>query len=210
MASTPSEKTEEVVEKPVRHMTFDEWFAWAPDSRITEWVDGEVIELSPIHEKHDSIFRWLIVVLELFLEEQPLGVLRTAPFVLKLTESRRGREPDLMFIAVGQEDRIHPTYIEGPVDAVWEIISPESAERDRNDKFLEYQKEGISEYWLIDPHQERLELYHLDENGKYQAVALCEGKLKSSAIKGFYLRPEWLWMDPKPRSLDVLHEMKVL
>ncbi len=193
-----------------RTMTWDEWLAWAPDSRLTEWVDGEVIEQMPISETHDAITRWLVVILQLLTKQRGVGQIRVAPSVLKLSTSARGREPDLMFISEANRARIHNTYVEGPIDAVFEIVSPESIARDRGDKFVEYEAEGITEYWLIDPLRQQIELYHLGGNGRYQLVMPTDGKLHSAAIPGFYLRPAWLWSDPLADELQILRELGVL
>jgi Uma2 family endonuclease len=195
---------------PTREMTWDEWLAWAPESRITEWVDGEVIEMSPISAQHDEISQWLIAVLGIFLESTRAGHLRTAPSVLRLSSLPRGREPDLMYIAANHAHRLHSTYVEGPADAIWEIISPESAVRDREVKFREYESEGVTEYWLIDPQNEEVELYRLDERGQYQPVEQEKGRLESSVIPGFYLRPEWLWSNPRPGRIAVSRELGIL
>jgi Uma2 family endonuclease len=197
-------------EKPEGRVSFEEWLAWAPASRLTEWRDGEIIEMSPISRPHDLISQWLIGLLRMFIQEGPVGVLRAAPTALKLTQTARGREPDLMFLATEHRERDHLTFVEGPVDAVWEIISPESEERDREDKFVEYEAEGIPEYWLIDPQRQQLELYHLGEDGHYRTILPREGRYESAVIPGFYLRAEWLWADPQPRYLDVMREFGVL
>ncbi len=197
-------------DEQARHMTWEEWLAWAPDSRVTEWVDGEVIAMLPIGTPHDVIFRWFITVLEFYVYKNNLGEIRAAPFVLKLSELPRGREPDLMFIAAENAQRIRPTYVEGPADAVWEIVSPESVVSDWHDKYREYEIEGVREYWVIDPQQQRVELYQLGENGRYAPAELTEGKLQSSAIPGFYMRPEWLWNAPMPKPWEVLPELGIL
>ncbi|HEX8681751.1 MAG TPA: Uma2 family endonuclease [Ardenticatenaceae bacterium] len=195
------------VQKPEGRVSFEQWLAWAPESRITEWVDGEIVEAPPITGKHDAIFRFLIAALGIFLESRPLGRVRATTSILKLLQTPRGREPDLMFIAAENVDRIHPTYVEGPANAIWEIISPETETRDRVEKFAEYEAEGVPEYWLIDPNRKTIELYHLDEKGRYRAVTPREGKWESSVIPGFFLRAEWLWADPQPRYQDVLAEL---
>ena len=46
-------------------------------------------------------------------------------------------------------DRVHRTYLDGPADLVVEIVSPESAGRDRGEKYYEYEAAGIPEYWLL-------------------------------------------------------------
>lgn len=191
-------------------VSFEEWLASAPDSRITEWVEGEVIEMSPVSDKHEAITRWLTAFFHVLLDNKPLGYIRTAPFVLKLPISERGREPDLMFIRAEHAERLHTTYVEGPADAVFEIVSPESVARDRGEKFVEYEKDGVSEYWLIDPERKQVELYRLGTDRCYHAVPPQEGRLHSMVMEGLYLRPEWLWASPTPRILAVLEEMGVL
>lgn len=191
-------------------VTFEAWLATAPDSRITEWVGGEVIEMSPVSVQHDDIAQWLITMLRLFLRVKPLGSLRAAPFALRLQQSDRGREPDLMFVSNERAPQVHDSYAEGPVDAVWEIVSPESVARDRGEKFVEYEQEGIREYWLIDPTREQLELFRLGEDDHYHAILPQGGKIESTVLPGFYLRPEWLWAMPKPDEFNVLREWGLL
>jgi Uma2 family endonuclease len=204
--STPTTRADE----QARRMTWEEWLAWAPESRITEWVDGEVIEMSPTSLHHAMIAKWLTVVLEYFVHKNNLGEIIPAPYPMRLSRISRGREPDLMFVATENLHRLQPTFMAGPADAVWEIVSPESVIRDWHDKYREYESEGVREYWVIDLEQQRVELYQLGENGRYAPAELTEGKLQSSTIPGFYLRPEWLWSDPMPKPWEVLPELGVL
>lgn len=89
-----------------------------------------------------------------------------------------------------------------------EIISPESAGRDRGDKFYEYEQAGIPEYWLIDPEKQRAEFYLLDTESNYQlAMSGSKGKFESRTLPGFWLNIEWLWADPLPSSLRILVEI---
>jgi Uma2 family endonuclease len=102
-------------------------------------------------------------------------------------------------------DRLKGTYLEGPEDLVVEIISPESAGRDRGDKFYEYREAGIPEYWLIDPTLQQAEFYHLDAQGRYQLVPPDgEGIYHSRALPGFWLRVDWLWQEPMPDVVRAL------
>lgn len=89
-----------------------------------------------------------------------------------------------------------------------EIISPESVDRDRVEKFEEYQAVGIREYWLIDPQRQKAEFYALRKNGRYAIVPLDkDGKFHSTVISGFFLRVEWLWQTPFLQTEDVLREI---
>ncbi len=103
------------------------------------------------------------------------------------------------------------SYLDGPADLVVEIVSPESVGRDRGEKFYEYEQGGVSEYWLVDPLRRRFEAYHLDEQGFYRSLfSGSEGRCDSRVLTGFWLRVEWLWQSPLPRTLEVVRELGLI
>ena len=80
-----------------------------------------------------------------------------APFLVRLPDPlRRGREPDLIFVRKERLPLLKPTYFDGAPDLVVEVASPESLGRDRGEKFVEYERAGVEEYWLIDPDRSTL------------------------------------------------------
>jgi Uma2 family endonuclease len=197
----------EVLSEPLGlpRMSYEEFLAWADEDTLAEWVDGEVIMTSPASKRHQEIGDFLLSVLRIFVEQRDLGVILSAPFQMKL--ARSGREPDLIFVAREHLGRLQETYLDGPADLAVEIVSPESAGRDRGEKFYEYGQGGVSEYWLIDPQQEQAEFYRLSE-GRYELVSPDEGGVYlSSAVSGFWLRVAWLWQKPLPGALRVLGEI---
>jgi len=124
---------------------------------------------------------------------------------------RSGREPDLLFVAREHLDRLQETHLEGPADLAVEIVSPESARRDRVEKFYEYQAGGVREYWLIDPDRRWAEFYRLGEESRYEMVlGGGEGMYRSEVLSGFWLQVEWLWQEPLPRTLEVLQELELV
>lgn len=125
---------------------------------------------------------------------------------MKLEQS--GREPDVLFVAETHRDRLRPTYLDGAADLVIEILSPESIGRDRGDKFYEYERACIPEYWLVDPETQRAEFYQLDAQGRYQLAPLdANGIYQSSVLPGFWLEVAWLWLDPLPSVERTLLEV---
>lgn len=48
-------------------------------------------------------------------------------------------------------------------------MSPESAERDHGEKFVEYEKGGVPEYWIMDYLHREGHLYRLNAEGIYDA-----------------------------------------
>lgn len=67
-----------------------------------------------------------------------------------------GREPDLLFLARENLDRLKAPYLEGPADLAVEIVSSESRLRDRGEKLAEYEAGGVREDWILDPGQQRV------------------------------------------------------
>jgi Uma2 family endonuclease len=194
-----------------RRMTYAEFLEWADEDTLAEWVAvpgtdvGEVVMTSPASNKHQDIARFLTTILSIYVETQQLGIVRPAPFQMKLGNS--GREPDLLFVAAEHLDRLKPTYLDGPADWVVEIASPESAERDRGTKFYEYARGGVPEYWLIDPQAQWIEFYQLEETHYRLAFAGRDGWYESLILPGFRLRVEWLWQTPLPHPLRALGEI---
>ena len=203
----------QIVHEPPRpeppRMTFEEYLALGDERKMSEWVDGEVIFMSPTARRHQELISFLVKVLGLFVDVHKLGVLLPAPFAMKLEAARRGREPDLLFVSEERQHLIEKTYLNGPADLAVEIMSPESIGRDRGEKFVEYEQAGIREYWLIDPDRETAEFYELGADGRYRAAQTePEGVYRSKVVEGFFLRVAWLWQEPSP-TLDALRELKL-
>lgn len=149
------------------------------------------------------------MLLRLWTEAHQLGVVIVAPFLMRLHVPRdQGREPDILFIATAHLDRLRRTYLDGPADLVVEITSPESLERDRGQKFVEYEAAGIPEYWFIDRDRRRAEFYQLGPDGRYEvAFAGASGTYRSPILGGLELPLDWLWFDPLPRAIDALRTL---
>ncbi len=196
---------------PKEKLTYEQFLEWCDEDTHAEWVDGEVQMTSPVSSEHSDLTRFLTMLLGFFIEARNLGVLHTAPFQMRLREIRRGREPDLIFIATEHLDRIKKNYLDGPADVAIEIVSPDSIARDRGDKFVEYEAAGVREYWMIDPEREQAEFYRLGEEGRYRPILIGrEGIFQSQAVEDFYLRVEWLWQEPLPKVATILKEMRVI
>ena len=191
---------------PRETVTYEQFLNWADEDTLAEWVDGVVVMTSPASLRHQLIASFLTELLGTYARLHELGRVISAPFQMKLANA--GREPDVLFIASAHLDRLKQTYLDGPADLVIEILSPESAGRDRGDKFYEYEQAGIPEYWLIDPLTNRAEFYVRDAQGLYAAQLLDQdGRYSSSALPNFWLHVAWLWQDQLPNVEDALLEI---
>ncbi len=192
-------------------MTFEEFLAWADEDTWAEWVDGEVVLLTPPSRRHQLVAEFLLRLLGEFVWLRELGQVLSAPFLVRLPlASPRGREPDLIFVHRDRLGILGATYCDGAPDLVVEVTSPESFARARDEKFVEYEAAGVKEYWLVDPDRRQADFYVLGEDGRYHPAAAEGGVYRSRVLPGLALKLEWLWQDPPPAGVRALQEMGVV
>jgi Uma2 family endonuclease len=199
----------DVAEQRTETLTFEAFLALGTPVHA-EWVDGKLIAMSPPTSRHQELVIFLASSLRMFAEAHDLGTVIAAPFLMRLEPRPSGREPDVLFVAAANLERLTEKYLDGPADLVIEIISPESRARDRGEKFYEYEAARIPEYWLLDPERKQAEFYRLDENGIYQPALPAEGVYESRALPGLELQVSWLWQEPLPKLLSVLKAWKLV
>jgi Uma2 family endonuclease len=190
-------------------MSEAEYADWAFKQNFeSEWVDGEVIVMAPISDIHDDLESWLHRLLAGYVEFHDLGKVKGSRFQMRLAHPSR-REPDVSFIAKERLGLLKATYFDGPFDLAMEIVSPSSESRDWREKYLEYQSGGVKEYWIIDPHSQQIEAYVLGRDQSYQLIEETGGKITSTVVLGWYIKPGWLWQEPRMKVLAALFELGV-
>lgn len=188
-------------------VSYEEFLASLDEETPAEWVNGEVVPMSPVSDEHQLVASFLLTLLKHYVEHHALGVVLYEPFQMKTGPDLPGRSPDVLFVAEEHRARIHRTVLEGPADLVIEVISPESRGRDRGEKFYEYEQGGVMEYWLIDPQRKQAEFHRRGEDGIYKSVPIAaDGVFRSETLPGLWLDVAWLWQRPLPKLLDVLKQ----
>lgn len=196
---------------PAGKLTFEEFHDWLDEDTWAEWVDGEVQMVSPANLRHQELGFFLSRIVGAWVEAHDLGVVLPPPFVMRMPPPvDQAREPDLLFIARTHLDRLKPTYLDGPADLVVEIVSPDSLARDRGEKYAEYERAGVPEYWLLDQDRRWAEFYQLGPDERYRTVfAGSSGTDESRALDGLKLPVEWLWQEPLPKVAEALRTLDV-
>lgn len=192
---------------PGTRMSEAEFEAWCGEDVRAEWVDGEVILMSPMNDQHSDLNLWLCTLVRMFIEEHELGVARF-DFFVRFSGQRRRRAPDLLFLSEARAELLRPTYVDGAPDLVFEIISPDSQSRDRREKFEEYEKGGVREYWIIDPLSKTVEAYRLDRR-KFRRLEPRGDAIESLVLPKFKMNPAWLWRKPLPKVADTMKQMRL-
>ncbi|CAA9568111.1 MAG: hypothetical protein AVDCRST_MAG18-1672 [uncultured Thermomicrobiales bacterium] len=194
----------------ILQLSYAEFVARVDGGVHAEWVDGEAIVFMSPKERHQALVFFLSLLVGNFVLWLDRGIVRTAPYEMRILPDGPAREPDILFVAREHLERITDDGLVGPADLVIEVVSEESFKRDRDTKFYEYEAGGVPEYWFLDPrpHRERAEFYRLDAAGRYVPILPdAHGRYHSVALPSFWLDPKWLWQSPHPNPLLLLAEI---
>jgi len=149
---------------PQQEWTEADYFALPETNRFVELSEGELIMPPHPTETHQRIVLRLVLLFQSFIEAHDLGIIRFAPLPVRLWLGKI-REPDILFASHAHTDRIGEQAYGAP-DLVVEVISPNTRRVDRDEKFLEYARADISEYWLVDPDAQTVEVF-VFQDGAY-------------------------------------------
>jgi Uma2 family endonuclease len=192
-------------------MSYEEFLHWDGENQHVEWVDGKVVEMSPVSREHQDVGLFLLTLFRQFVEAHSLGRVLFDPFQMKTGPGLPGRAPDILFVAQENLGRLKRLHLDGPGDLVVEIISPGSRAVDRGEKFYEYEQGGVAEYWLIDPDRKQAEFYQRGEDALYHSISPgSDGIYHSKLLPGLWLKPAWLWQEPLPAVMGILKEWKLI
>ncbi len=164
-----------------------------------EWVDGTVIKMAPATLRHNMLIGYLYMLLNAYFSSKRIGVVALSPFIQRLPEIRSSREPDLMIILSSNSARITNTALNGAADICIEVVSPESGARDRGDKFEEYEKGGVGEYWIFDYLRTEALFYRRNDDGIFVRQSEdADGNYQTPLLPGLTLHVATLWLEELP------------
>ena len=153
-----------------RPFTVHDLEAMPDDGRRYELIDGMLLVTPAPGWSHQEMALTLYRVLHAACPPE-LRVL-TAPFALR-TSPFNELQPDVL--VARYDDLIEACLPVAPVLAV-EALSRSTQLNDRNTKKAHYERLGVASYWLFDPVQPGgLDVYQLDEHGRYQLIAAVSG-----------------------------------
>jgi Uma2 family endonuclease len=99
----------------------------------------------------------------------------------------------------GEDGRLH-----GPPELVVEVLSPgaENERRDRDAKLKLYSRRGVDEYWILDTHRRRMEVFRRQPADadvlRLAAVVREDDVIDSPLLPGFGVRLGELFFPAEP------------
>lgn len=153
------------------------------DDQKAEFINGEVVQHSPVKEKHNAIRQNLEFLLLRFVRKNKLGVIRSEKALVQLT--RNDFEPDLCFFNTEKATSFKADTMFYPApDFVVEILSNSTAGRDRGVKKEDYALHGVQEYWIVDPDRKVLEQYILTDKQYELNAKMNHGTVRCVVLQG--------------------------
>ena len=143
--------------------TVDDYESWAGDWELWQ---GTAIAMTPSSfGRHQFVLVNLVSELRDALKATDWKVLAEIDWrVDEITVVR----PDVVVIEGEVPDR---HVIESPKMVV-EIVSESTEHKDRTAKYELYQRQGVTNYLIVDPNLRTLDFFTLDENGRYSPAGI--------------------------------------
>jgi len=173
----------ELAQEQKLELNFDQFLEQCPEDGRYELVDGKMVKILATRIHYDVA--WLILK-SFDREVERLSLTYVVNDVAAvLTTNKKGKEqgrhPDVSVINrdVWRSDRLNHRGIHEPIQLAVEVVST-NWEDDYIDKLEEYERLGISEYWIVDylaigsrdylgdPKIPAVLIFTLDAEGKYQ------------------------------------------
>jgi Uma2 family endonuclease len=129
------------------------------DGKLYEAIDGELYVTPAPTLRHQWIAANLVAELHRLLVAPGRGWVFFAPTGVEFPETEEGVQPDIVFMFEGRREALTKSGISGPPDLVIEIGSPSTANRDRTIKRKLYERQGVPQYWIVDPETDAVEVW---------------------------------------------------
>ena len=145
--------------------TYEDYLSW-DDGERWEIIDGRAYLMASPSEAHQDISVELTAQFRAFLRGKPCKVFH-APFDVRLfPDSTKKHEkalvqPDLLVVC--DQSKLDGSKVNGAPDMVVEILSLSNQRVDRYIKFKKYFQAGVREYWIVDPENQVVQVFLLEE-----------------------------------------------
>lgn len=180
--------------EPAKKLTYQDYLQLPDDGNRYEILDGVLIrDPSPI-VLHQRVSRRLQRILEdYFAASDPTGEVFNAPLDVTLGDYTVV-QPDIFYMASGQEQLVLHARIDGPPTLVVEVMSPSTSRKDRLRKMRIYQQAQIPHYWLVNPEEKTMECLTL-RDGIYAIVAsgMDDDVVEHPGFVGLTIELKALW-----------------
>ena len=153
-------------------LTYDDFLLFPDDGKRHELIDGEHYVTPSPNTRHQRISGKLHLALQVHLQAHPLGEVFYAPLDIVLSQ-HDVVEPDLFYLSHERAAKVLTAQnARGAPELVVEIASTSTRRCDETIKRRLYERDGVSEYWLVDPERDSIRVYPREGDRFGRAVEL--------------------------------------
>lgn len=184
--------------RPAAKLTYDDLVAMFPDEDGVrrELVNGELFVTPSPFTRHQRLVRRLAISLGNHLDLHPeQGEVFAAPLDVVMTPFDVV-EPDLLVVLGDQSEILTEKNVRGAPGLVIEVLSRGTQKRDETLKRNLFDREGVREYWLVDPKRNQIAMYRRSGGPFVRATTLAAGTsqtLTTDLLPGWSLSVDHLF-----------------
>jgi Uma2 family endonuclease len=151
-----------------------------PEGTMAQLIQNQIIMSPAPLDRNQSLSMEISAELFHHVKSRKLGTVRAAPYDVYF-DHENAFQPDILYISNERKHLIDKDGLYGAPDLIIEILSPSTAQYDLKDKKDVYEQYGVKEYWIVDPEDNSVSGYTI-ENGKFIALPKAIGKIESSLL----------------------------
>jgi len=147
-------------------ITWEQFVAAGIEGQKCEWVDGEIVQMSPVNFRHEAILLRLNAFIDAYCRRHPewIGFSSNAAFTMA---SGNWRCPDASLVRKARFTSTQlPVMADFAPDVAFEVHSPSDKPSEIQNKRKNYQQSRVIQVW-IDPEKRLVELIYPDRALEY-------------------------------------------
>jgi Uma2 family endonuclease len=157
-----------------KQYTYADYMSYSENERV-EIIDGHIYAMSPAPSRiHQEIISTLVIEIGNYIKSNkgPCKIY-PAPFDVFLFDEetldscKNIVQPDISVIC--DKNKLTDKGCAGAPDFIVEVVSPYNPSSDYVRKLSLYEHFKVREYWIVNPMNENILVYRLDENMQYSA-----------------------------------------
>ena len=164
-----------------KHYTYADYLTWL-DDETRELIHGLIRKMSPAPRLgHARVSRNIYRYLDSYMMRNQCNCeVFYAPFDVRFPKHGETADdkidtvvqPDICVVC--DESKLDERGCCGAPDMIVEVLSPATAKKDMTEKFALYEEHGVKEYWIVHPKEKAINVFLLQEDGKYNTGAIYE------------------------------------
>jgi len=161
--------------------TMFEVFKSLPEGTLCQLINNNLVMSPAPTDPYQKILMDISAQLFFYVSKNQLGEVRVAPYDVYFNR-KNVYQPDIVFVAKENINKIKEDGLHGAPDLVIEILSPPTAKYDLEDKKDVYERYGVKEYWAVDPVSKQIYFFKLVKD-EYVEAETKNAVIKSSLLK---------------------------